>query len=203
MVAYSLLVYLSKRLTSYSNHHNFKEYFMQNTIFSTASDSFLVSHILHAGPVGELSQQTRKSENTHYFKLTTTRGAAYCHFRSEEAARRSRGVLGAMLGTVKPHLFRSKGDSIDIASIVSFGRIVTFKNDSETDVYGFPVVVASVADKSAAVWLRFQTEESAQNVRKALYAALMSFYNNPDIVSLPGEVPENNAVQAEVAYADV
>lgn len=177
---------------------------MQNTIFSTASDSFLVAHILHAGPVAELAPQNRKSENTHYFKVTTTRGAAYCHFKSEDAARRSRGVLGAMLGTVKPHLFRSKGDSIDIASIVSFGRAIPLKNDSESEVYGFPVVVASVADKNATVWLTFQTEDSAQNVRKALYAAIMSFYNNPETVTLPNEVTEssNSNVQVEVAYAD-
>lgn len=175
---------------------------MQNTIFSTASDSFLVAHILHAGPVAELTPQNRKSENTHYFKLTTSRGAAYCHFKSEEAARRSRGVLGAMLGTVKPHLFRSKGDSIDIASIVSFGRVISLKHDSESEVYGFPVVVASVADKNATIWLTFQTEESTQNVRKALYASVMSYYNNQEIVTLSNEVAESSNIQAEVAYAD-
>jgi hypothetical protein len=175
---------------------------MQNTIFSTASDCFLVAHILHAGPVTELAPQNRKSENTHYFKLTTIRGPVYCHFKSEEAARRSRGVLGAMLGTIKPHLFRSKGDSIDIAGIVSFGRAMALKNDTESEVFGFPVVVASVADKNATVWLTFQTEDSAQNVRKALYAAVMSYYNNPEMVSLPGEVAESSTVQAEVAYAD-
>ena len=175
---------------------------MQNTIFSTAADSFMVSHIIHAGPVGELNQQNRKSDNTHFFKLTTTRGSAYCHFKSEEAARRSRGVLGAMLGTVKPHLFRSKGDSIDIASIVSFGRVVDLKKDSEESLYGFPVIVASMTEKNATIWLTFKTEESAQNVRKALYAAVMSYYSSPDAETPASDANESGIVQAEVAYAD-
>jgi len=175
---------------------------MQNTIFSTSSDSFLVSHIIHAGPVGELNQQSRKSENTHYFKLTTTRGSAYCHFRSEETARRSRGVLGAMLGTVKPHLFRSKGDSIDISSIVSFGRVVDLKKDSDGDLYGFPVVVATMTEKNATLWLTFQAEESAQNVRKALYASVMSYYSTQDAAIESGDAQENSDVQMEVTYAD-
>ena len=174
---------------------------MQNTIFSTSSDCFLVSHILHAGPVGELNQQNRKSENTHYFKITTTRGSAYCHFRSEETARRSRGVLGAMLGTVKPHLFRSKGDSIDVSGIVSFGRVVDLKKESEDELYGFPVVVASMTEKNATIWLTFQAEESAQNVRKALYAAVMSYYKVEDTIET-GETTENSMVQTEVTYAD-
>jgi hypothetical protein len=177
---------------------------MQNVIFSTASDSFLVAHVIHAGPVSELSQQQRKSENTHYLKLTTTRGAAFCHFKNEESARRSRGVLGAMLGTVKPHLFRTKGDSIDIASIVSFGRVVKLKNDDGSEVFGVPVNVATVVEKNATLWLTYQTEESAQNVRKALFASIMSYYNPSDKATPTGpvETEENSSVPAEVAYAE-
>ena len=173
---------------------------MQNTIFSTASDCFMVAHIIHAGPVGELHPQKKKGDCTHYFKLTTRRGPAYCHFRSEEAARRSRGVLGAMLGTVKPHLFRSKGDSIDIANIVSFGRVVNLKKESEEGLYGFPVVIASMTEKNATVWLTFQTEDSARNVRKALYAAVMSYYTTRGPVPLS---EENSESGDEVAAENV
>ena len=175
---------------------------MQNTIFSTSSDCFLVPHILHAGPVSELNQQNRKSENTHYFKLTTVRGSSYCHFRSEETARRSRGVLGAMLGSVKPNLFRSKGDSIDISSIVSFGRVVDLKKDSDAELYGFPVVVATMTEKNATIWLTFQAEESAKNVRKALYAAVMSYYTTHESALVSDDAAETDDIQTETALVD-
>jgi hypothetical protein len=166
---------------------------MQNAIFSTASKSYLVNHVIHAGPVLELSQQNRKSNNTHYFKLTTTSGPAYCHFPSEEVARRARGVLGARLGTVKQHLFRSKGDCIDIASIVSFGRVMELKSDND-EIFGFPVNIDTITDKSDAVWLTFKTEDSATNVRKALYAAIMSYYAlSEDQSALNETESENNS----------
>ncbi len=181
---------------------------MQNVIFSTASDSFIVSHILHAGPVTEYTEQQRKGDNTHYFKITTRRGAAFCHFKNEETARRSRGVLGAMLGTVKPHLFRSKGDLLDVAAIVSFGSPVKLKNsNNEGDKFGFPVHLAIVSGKNDTVWLTFQTEESAKNVRKALYAALMSFYGESGKVDEHAtaetiEAQHADQEQPEVLYAD-
>ena len=177
---------------------------MQNTIFSTASDSFLVAHIVHVGPVLELSQQSRKSNNTHYFRITTSRGPAYCHFKSEDTARRSRGILGVMLGTVKPHLFRSKGDCIDISNIVSFGRVVKLKNSSTNDNHGFPVNLNTIADKGCTIWLTFQTEESAQNVRKALYASIMSYYQSSEneLISESTENEDNSTVQAEVSLVE-
>ncbi|MBN1576881.1 MAG: hypothetical protein JW913_10030 [Chitinispirillaceae bacterium] len=180
---------------------------MQNVIFSTASDSIIVAHVIHAGPVTAYTPQNRKSENTHYFRLTTTHGAAFCHFKNEDSARKARGLLGAMLGTVKPHQFRSKGDSIDITSIVSFGRPVKLKKEEneENEKYGLPVNVVTMNEKSATVWLTFQTEESARNVRKALYAAVMSYYSPADkpTAAAPAEAEENSEVQAEVAYTEV
>ena len=167
---------------------------MHNAIFSTASESFIIAHVLHAGPVAEFTSQNRKSDNTHYFRLTTTHGTAFCHFRTEESARKSRGLLGVMLGTVKPHLFRSKGDSIDIASIVSFGRAVKLKNEDEGEKYGIPVTLAGMTEKSTTIWLTFQTEESAKNVRKALWAATTSFYSPSDKTAPPVTV----AAEAEV-----
>ncbi|MBN1306644.1 MAG: hypothetical protein JXA18_01915 [Chitinispirillaceae bacterium] len=178
---------------------------MQNVIFSTASDSFLVAHVIHAGPVIAYSQQQRKGEYTHYFRLTTARGAAFCHFKNQETARKSRGVIGAMLGTVKPHLFRSKGDCIDIASIVSFGSAIKLKGDGEEEKFALPIHVATKAEKNDTLWLTFQTEESAKNVRKALYAAIMSYYAPADkkaASAAPAEADENSEVQAEVAYTE-
>jgi hypothetical protein len=149
---------------------------MQNTVFSSASESFCTAHIIHAGPVHELAEKNGKTGNSHYFRLTTTRGAAFCHFKSEEAARRSRGLLGAMLGAVKPNLFRAKGDCVDVASVVSFGRVKNLASNENESVFGFPVNLNAISDKSATVWLTYQTEESAQNVRKAFYASVMSQY---------------------------
>ena len=57
---------------------------MQNTVFSTSSESFPVAHIVHAGPVTEYSPEQRKGDHTHYFRLTTARGAAFCHFKTED-----------------------------------------------------------------------------------------------------------------------
>lgn len=179
---------------------------MQNVIFSTASDSFLVAHIVHAGAVTAYSEQQRKGENTHYFKITTTRGVEYCHFKSEEAARRSRSVLGTMLETMKPHLFRSKGECIDISSIVSFGSPVKLKNEDEGDKFGLPIHVATMAEKSDTVWLTFQTEESAKNVRRALYAAIMSYYGSAEKATAapaaPAEEEETTREQPELACAE-
>jgi hypothetical protein len=166
---------------------------MQSTIFSTASDSFPISHVIHAGPVTAYPQEKRKSDHTHYFRLTTVHGPAFCHFKNEEAARRARGLLGAMLGTMKPHLFRSKGDCIDVASIVSFGRPVKLKSDGEEERYGLPVNIAATSDKNKTIWLTFQTEDSAKNVRRALFASVMAHYSQPEkTITLPTVGPEDS-----------
>ena len=161
---------------------------MQNVIFSTANNSFPVANIIHAGQVTESSEKNRKSENTHYFRIITIRGTTFCNFKSEETARRSRSVLGTMLEAVKPHLFRHKGDCIDIASIVSFGRVVTLKGNNDKEIYGFPVQINTAAEKAGAIWLTCQAEESARNVRKALFAAILSFYQVKSLEGTPEEV---------------
>jgi hypothetical protein len=176
---------------------------MSNAIFSTISDSFIVNHILHAGPVLEIVPQNRKNENTHYFKVTTSHGVAFCHFKDEENARKSRGRLGILLGEIKPHLFRSKGDTLDITSIVSFGRTVTLKSENNEDIFGVPVTLATASEKSASVWLIYQTEETANNVRKALWAALMSYYNPAEKSPAPlTEADELGEAQVEMATSE-
>jgi hypothetical protein len=180
---------------------------MQNAIFSSASESFLIGHVIHAGPVVEIAQEKQKNGNTHYFRLTTTQGAAYCRFKNEDAARRSRGALGAMLGTAKPRLFSAKGDSLDVSSIVSFGRIIELKNAIDGERYGLPITLTAIDEKGCTIWLTFKNEESGQNVRKALWAALMSYYGSD---SKPGsvspakaiEAAENCAVESEVVFAN-
>lgn len=152
---------------------------MQHTIFSTGSDSYLVSQIIHAGSVGEFDEQKRKSEYSHFFRITTTRGAVFCHFKNKESARKSRAVLDTMLNGSERRFFRSKGDCIDVTRIISFGKVLQLKN-SEVETFGFPVNMQTVTEKSSSIWLTFQSEESAQNVRRALYAAIMSYYEPRD-----------------------
>jgi hypothetical protein len=181
---------------------------MQNAIFSSASESFLVDHIVHVGPVVEIAAEKQKNDKTHYFRLTTLQGAAYCRFKNEEAARRSRGALGAMLGTAKPYLFRTKGDSIDLSSIVSFGKIIELKNGSDGEKFGLPIRLKAIDQRASTVWITFKTDESGQNVRKALWAALMSYYVPESSVSgttFPGKTAdpaEETAAEAEVVFAD-
>lgn len=174
---------------------------MQNAIFSTPSDSFLLSHVVHAGPIVELPAEKQKKENTHYFRITTARGAAYCHFKSAESAKRARSVIGTMLETAKTHVFRSRGDIIDITSIVSFSRVVHLKNSTDSDPFAFVVSVDSVNDKNSSIWLTFKSEESAQNARKALYATIQSCY--PPLQETTSHNEKPSEVEAEVAYAEV
>jgi hypothetical protein len=155
--------------------------------------------------VTEFTSPSNKSENTHFFKLTTTHGTAFCRFRTEESARKSRGLLGVMLGSVKPHLFRSKGDSIDVASIVSFGRPVKLKNGEASEVYGIPITLAGMTEKHATIWLTFPTEESAKNVRKALWASVMSYYSSADATApaaISAEAEVHSDAQVEMACAN-
>lgn len=172
---------------------------MQNTVFSSASESFCVAHVIHAGPVLEIAEKNDKTGNTHYFRLTTTRGASFCHFKSEETARKSRGVLGAKLSAAKPHLFRSKGDCIDIANVVSFGRVIKLTKNEDDDVFGFRVTLCTVTDKSATVWLTYQSDESAKNVRRAFYASMMSQYEPSESSDVPLETvqTEDENISAE------
>lgn len=176
---------------------------MQSTIYSSASESFLVAHIIHAGPVLEIAPEKQKNGNTHYFRLTTGQCPAYCKFKSEEAARRARGVLGAMLGTVKPHLFRSRGDSIDLSSIISFGKVVEFKNSTNDDCFGFPVTLSVIEERGKTIWITAKTEDSGINIRKALWAALMSFYQI-DQQSQSSFIASENVEHAETeaVYSD-
>jgi hypothetical protein len=179
---------------------------MQHTIFSTGSDSYLISQIIHAGPVGEFDEQKRKSDYTHFFRITTTRGAVFCHFKNKESARKSRGVLETMVNRSERRFFQSKGDCIDVSHIISFGKVLPLKNN-EVETFGFPVNIQTVVEKSSTVWLTFQSEESAQNVRRALYAAIMSYYEPKDNDSMPPEngleavsVKEN---ESELTYVEV
>jgi len=177
---------------------------MQHTIFSSSSDSFIVEHILHAGAVVAVHEDKQKNGFTHYFKITTMRGSAFCNFKNEESARKSRGLLGAMLGTVKPHVFRCKGDSIDLASVVSFGRIVELKSENDEGCrYGLPIKLLAHGEMGSTLWLTFKTQESGQNVRKALWAALMSYYaqDSKDTHVPSDEVVDTDAVVAEEVYA--
>lgn len=149
---------------------------MQSVLFSTAYDSFILDYIIHIGSVVELSPQQQKNEYTHSFRITTVRGPAYCYFKTEEIATRSRGILCSMLDKAKPYLFRSRGDLIDVSRIVSFGRVIRFKREDSKDKFGIPVQLATSSDKVSTLWITFQSESEAKNMRKALYCSIMSHY---------------------------
>jgi hypothetical protein len=182
---------------------------MQNAIFSSSTESFMVNHVLHAGSIAEIPKDKQKNGTTHYFKLTTTRGAAFCRFRSEDAARRSRGMLGMMLGHLKPHLFKAQGECIDISGIVSVGKVVEFRNGGENDRFGLPVTLATIDEKSTTIWFVFKTEESGQNIRRALWANILSYYEPADAApdgafsAKNGEAEVPHVEEAEVVFSEV
>jgi|GEM_PF-1317258 len=149
---------------------------MQSVLYSTAYDSFILDYIIHLGPVVELSPQQQKNEYTHSFRITTVRGPAYCYFKTEGIAVRSRGILCRMLDEAKPYLFRSRGDLIDISQIVSFGRVIKFKKEDSKDKFGIPIQLATSSEKVSTLWITFQSESEAKDVRKALYCSIMSHY---------------------------
>ena len=148
---------------------------MQHTIFSTGSDSYLLSQIIHAGPVCEFTKKNEDSTNTHFYRITTTRGAVFSHFKNKESAIKSRGVLETKLNASGKRMFVSRGDMIDVARIISFGKVLALKNGT-SEVFGFPVNVQTAKEKSSTIWLTFKSEEAGMNVRKALYATILSYY---------------------------
>ena len=175
---------------------------MQHTIFSTGSDSYLLSQIIHAGPVCEFTKKNEKSTNTHFFRITTTRGAVFCHFKNKESAGKSRGILEAMLNASGKRLFSSKGTMIDITKIISFGRVLSLKDDS-SEVFGFPVNVQTAKEKSSTIWFTYKSEEAGQNTRKALYAIVMSYYEPKDETDSSFERLETVEKEAELTYVAV
>lgn len=175
---------------------------MQHTIFSTGSESYLLSQIIHAGPVCEFTKKNEKSTNTHYFRLTTAGGAVFCRFKNKESAQKSRGILETMLTASGKRLFTSRNNIIDVTRIISFGRVLSLKDDT-SEVFGFPVNVQTVIEKNSTIWLTYKSEEAGQNARKALYAILMSYYEPKDEADPSFEGQKTGEKEAELTYVAV
>ena len=154
----------------------YQEALMSSAIFSTASECYPVVSIIHAGGIQEMPEEKRKGDNTHYFRITTTQGAVFCHFKNSESARKARGVLGAMMETLKPNMFRSAGETIDPRHVISFGRVQTLKEPSDGMTHAFPVNLDAKQEKSEKIWLTYKSEDHATKARRVLYAIIQDLY---------------------------
>lgn len=151
---------------------------MNRLIFSTPGNSYPVSKIIYAGPVTEIAPDKRKSDSTHYFKMITSAGPVYCHFKSLDSAKKARNILGVMMGEVIPTLFKTYGgDLFDLSKVVLFSRIVQLKNNDDNCTHAFVITFETCSEKPGQVWMTYKSEDLARKARRALYAALHSIYN--------------------------
>jgi hypothetical protein len=145
---------------------------MRSAIFTSGSQAYQVSKIIYAGYVHAIPEDRRRNDSTHSFKIVTANGAAFSYYKNEEAARKSRNMLGAMLDELKPVAFKHAGEFIDPAHIVSFGGVFQFKKAQGEYTHGFQITIATVQEKNQEIWLRYKSDDHAQKGRKALWAAV-------------------------------
>lgn len=145
---------------------------MQSTIFSTAGEAYHVNHIVHASGVWEVPEDKRKYDRTHAFKLVTTVGSAYCYYKDQDAARKARSALGAMLAAAKPSVFRHRNDVMDPKHIVSIGNVVALKEPQGELTHAVIVTLATSDIRNNKVWLKYKSEETATKGRRVLYAVV-------------------------------
>ncbi len=145
---------------------------MQSSIFNAAGEAYHVNHIIHASGVWEVPEEKRRSDRTHAFKLVTTVGSAFCYFKDQDAARKSRAALGAMLAAAKPSVFRHRNDVIDPKHIVSIGGVVTLKNPQGELTHAVILTLATSDIRNNKVWLKYKSEETATKGRRVLYAVV-------------------------------
>jgi len=157
---------------------------MNNIIFSTSSESFPVPHIIYAGYITEIPADKRKTDQTHFFKIITSAGPSYCYYGSLDAARKARNNLGAMMSEIKPAIFKSGNEIIDVSKIVSFTKVLTLKKPENDFTHAIMIMPETVSlERSAQIWLHYKSEEAAKNARKALYAAILSIYQKNSSLS--------------------
>lgn len=162
---------------------------MSSTIFSNAFDSYNVEHIIFAGAVQEIPEEMRKNESTHSFRIITRLGPVYCYFKGVDAARKARGMLETMMDSKKPHIFRCGPETLDAASVISYGRVVKLKNNEDGKTHAFTVTLNSANEKCNQVWLTYKTEESAKKARAVLWSIIESSNGKIPQYS-PDEKPE-------------
>ncbi len=167
---------------------------MPSTIFSTPSESFPVSHIIYAGYIIEIPAEKRKNDQTHFFKIITSTGPSYCYFNSFETAKKARNLLGVMMSQIKPSVFKSGNDTIDVSRIVSFTKVLALKKAENGFTHALLLTLDTIStEKSAQVWLHYKSEESAHNARKALFATILALHSNVTKSELDSELQTANA----------
>lgn len=163
---------------------------MNSAIFRTATESYQVSHIVYAGSVGEIPEERRKSDNTHSFKITTTASPVFCYYRNEDAAKNARGKLGAMLNTVKPHVFKHGYEIIDTRSVVAISTVFALRNPQGDLTHTFYVTLETRDPDKNKVWLKYKSEENAKKGRNALFASIHSLHENAPVTEEKSEAVE-------------
>jgi hypothetical protein len=147
---------------------------MSVSVFNTATESYQVSKIAYAGPIGEIPEDRRKYDNTHSFKIVTSLGAGFCYFKDQEKARSAQNALRAMLNAEGRRMFHHGYQVIDPEKIVSFSNVLTLKTSRDECTHAVVVTVETSDQNNQKIWLRYKSEENARKGRKALYASILS-----------------------------
>lgn len=167
---------------------------MGTVTFNTLQDSFNVEHIIYAGSVQEIPEQLKKNDMTHSFKIITRSGSVYCYYKDIETARKARTILGDIMDSIKPCLFRSGNDIVDIKSIISYSRIVKLKNNENGKTHAFTVTIDTVNEKSNTIWFAYKSEENAKKARAVLWSMIESSHKKLSSI-LPDEKPETTVAE--------
>jgi hypothetical protein len=162
---------------------------MKNTIFNTTTGSYPVSHIVYASSVWEIPEDRRKGDRTHAFKIVTTVEAAYCKFRSFDAAVNSRTALGAMIASANPHAFRHANEIIDAQRVVSISNVIKLKTPQGEYTHAVILGVDTHDSRNGKLWLKYKSEETAKKGRRLLFAVVAASHN--------GEAEETDADEAD------
>ena len=153
---------------------------MNSAIFKTSKESYQVSNIMYAGPVSEIPEERRKGKATNTFKIITGLGAGYCYYTNAEAARNSRGALGAMIDSVKPRVFKHGYECIDPYTIISFSGVIKLKEAQGDMTHAVIVTLDTAEEKNRRVWLKYRSEENAKKGTQALWAVINAVNGVPE-----------------------
>jgi len=152
---------------------------MNTVIFSTTSDSYNIMHIIYAGAVQEIPKEKRKNAMSHFFRILTRQGVAFCYFKGGESARKARIQLETMMESAKPNqLFRSGSEVIDVESVISYGRIIKLRNSEDGKSHAFTVILNTMSERNNQLSFSFKSEESAKKARAVLWSIMENFYGS-------------------------
>lgn len=146
---------------------------MSISIFSTYSESFPLSHIVYVGSVFEISEENRKGESTHSFKIITSSNVMYGSYKDALAAKTAHDSVEKLLDEHGKKLFKNGGDIIDVSRITSFSKVIPLKKPQQNCTHALIITIDSCIDeKQRQIWCLYKSDESATNARKALFALI-------------------------------